>query len=409
MVNQKIRSLKGIEYFTELTSLYCEMNELTSLDVSGNKKLEILACRGNDLTSLDVSENTALTKLYCCFNMIKYSGMEKLVNSLPNVSSGNFQVYCPYSISPFGSDENVISRDQVATAKAKGWSVKALLKTGGEVDYPGISFDKIGVKIDETNFPDANFRNYLLGQNYGEDAVLEYDEAADVVYLDLSAKNIADLKGIEHFKKLEYLDCGMNQLTSLDISGNTKLKMFGCAANQLTELDLSKNADLGIVNCSLNQLTELDISQNTAMVWLSCTCNRLTSLDVSNNPNLINLECALNYIGYEEMGKLVDGLPTVEDGTFLVYFLGSYEGRTDGNVISKEQVAAAKGKGWQVQYGDGEDGSDYEGMDPDDIDAISVVRTDGESDTEVFDLLGRRLNRPARGLNIIRGKKLLVR
>ena len=63
----ELTSLKGIEYFTSLTSLVCSCNQLTSLDVSANTALTSLDCSSNQLPSLDVSANTALTRL-CCRN-----------------------------------------------------------------------------------------------------------------------------------------------------------------------------------------------------------------------------------------------------------------------------------------------------------------------------------------------------
>ncbi len=65
-----ISDLTGIEHFTELTWLYCDSNQLTSLDVSSNTALTELYCYENQLTSLDVSRNTALTKLGCGSNQL---------------------------------------------------------------------------------------------------------------------------------------------------------------------------------------------------------------------------------------------------------------------------------------------------------------------------------------------------
>ena len=65
-----ISSLKGIEFFTALKSLYCDYNKLTSLDVSKNTALTTLHCYNNQLTSLDVSKNTALTSLLCYRNLL---------------------------------------------------------------------------------------------------------------------------------------------------------------------------------------------------------------------------------------------------------------------------------------------------------------------------------------------------
>ena len=65
-----ISSLKGIESFTNLTQLYFEHNQLTSLDVSHNTALEILFCSNNQLTSLYVGQNTALRNLECSSNQL---------------------------------------------------------------------------------------------------------------------------------------------------------------------------------------------------------------------------------------------------------------------------------------------------------------------------------------------------
>ena len=66
--NQSISSLRGIEYFTNLTDLYCYENKLTSLDVSKNTKLEYFDCSYNKLTSLDVDKNINLKTLVCYEN-----------------------------------------------------------------------------------------------------------------------------------------------------------------------------------------------------------------------------------------------------------------------------------------------------------------------------------------------------
>ena len=65
-----IFSLQGIEYFTELKSLYCFGDELTDLDLSRNTKLEQLDCSSNDLTSLDLSRNKKLEGLTCYDNKL---------------------------------------------------------------------------------------------------------------------------------------------------------------------------------------------------------------------------------------------------------------------------------------------------------------------------------------------------
>ena len=63
-----VRDLTGIEYFGNLVTLYCNVCELTSIDVSHNTSLRYLSCDGNNLTVLDVSVNTELQELSCTNN-----------------------------------------------------------------------------------------------------------------------------------------------------------------------------------------------------------------------------------------------------------------------------------------------------------------------------------------------------
>jgi Leucine-rich repeat (LRR) protein len=63
--NSGITSLSGIEYFSNLETLNCQGNLLTSIDLSSNLGLKYLDCSKNPLSTLDVSKNTQLTELYC--------------------------------------------------------------------------------------------------------------------------------------------------------------------------------------------------------------------------------------------------------------------------------------------------------------------------------------------------------
>lgn len=69
--DQVIKNLKGIEYFTNLTTLYAGGIGLEGeLDVSKNTKLARLTCGGNDLTSLKLGSLSSLTYLDCSGNAL---------------------------------------------------------------------------------------------------------------------------------------------------------------------------------------------------------------------------------------------------------------------------------------------------------------------------------------------------
>ena len=374
--SKNIESLKGIEHFTALKSLSCYYNKLTGLDVSKNTALTNLSCSNNSLRTIDLSGNTALNYLHCqnnqlttlnvsackklsgleCYcNQIKDEGMDSLVESLPNVNNRYMNVIYSYNM----GEQNVMTKSQVAAAKAKGWI--PLWKPGNNwQEYEGSEDPADGVEINVENFPDEAFREWLLGQEYGADGVLTDEEIAGITELDLSGHWISSLKGIENFTALEKLSCGFNYLESLDVSGCTELRELDCQFQYcgLKKLDVSKNTLLVELCCSTNQLTKLDVSKNTALTRLLCSDNQLTSLDVSQNTALNELYCYKNQIKEAGMDTLVESLPSVNKGDMYVI-----NNSNEQNEMTKSQVAAAKAKGWTPRKMDPNNGwwSEYEG------------------------------------------------
>ena len=369
---EQISDLKGIEYFTALTSLYCysnkltsldvskntalteldcNFNELTSLDVSNNTALTSLNCQGNQLTSLDVSKNTTLTLLGCQGNQLtsldlsKNTNLEWLYCNSNNLTSLDVskntalaQLYCQNNpLVVLKASSGIIScnaeplsafaindKNEFDITAYGGEASKVKIVSGGSIDENGIitlSGNKatyeykinddititcsivVGTAINEENFPDEKFRNWILAQKYGEDGALTAEEIAAVTEINVSNKSISDLTGIEYFTALTSLNCEGNPLTSLDVSKNTALTELYCSYNKLTSLDVSKNTALTLFDCSNNQLTSLDVSKNTALTELDCSYNQLTSLDVSNNTALTSLNCDGNQLTSLDVSK----------------------------------------------------------------------------------------------------------
>ena len=226
-----------------------------------------------------------------------------------------------------------------------------------------------GIAINKKNFPDDNFRNWVLEQDYGQDCILTDEEIANVTEIDVSYQGITDLTGIEHFTALTELYCFNNQLTSLDVSKNTALTYLNCNSNQLTSLDVSQNTALTELSCSINQLTSLDVSGCTALMTLSCVFNQLTSLDVSKNTALTRINCYNNKIKGSAMDALIAGLP----GTGGRLNAIAPHNDNEQNVVTKSQVAAAKEKGWTVTYyyyGNPSIEMEYEGSDQQEISPV---------------------------------------
>ena len=181
-------------------------------------------------------------------------------------------------------------------------SEAALAQMSGEGEN-GIAVQSAGVAIDDTNFPDANFRTIVEHYDTNKDSSLSDTEIAAVEEIDCYDKGISNLKGIEYFTSLNILRCTDNQLTALDVSENTALTKLNCCFNKLTSLDVSKNTALTILECNANRLTSLDVSKNTALTELNCSINELTSLDVSKNTALTILYCNDNQLTSLDVSK----------------------------------------------------------------------------------------------------------
>ena len=181
-------------------------------------------------------------------------------------------------------------------------SEAALAQMSGEGEN-GIAVQSAGVTIDNTNFPDANFRTVVKKFDTNQDSSLSDTEIAAVKKINCSNKGITNLKGIEYFTSLNILWCTDNQLTALDVSENTALTKLNCCFNKLTSLDVSKNTALTILECNANRLTSLDVSKNTALTELNCSVNKLTSLDVSKNTALTELYCNDNQLTSLDVSK----------------------------------------------------------------------------------------------------------
>ena len=153
------------------------------------------------------------------------------------------------------------------------------------------------VEINETNFPDTIFREYVKKDfDKDGDGVLSAEEIADVTSLHLGELGISDLTGIQHFENLQTLSCSYNDLTQLDISENKSLTHLYCENNNLTTLDTSNNVLLSVLDCHNNKLTKLDFSNNPELKAVRCCDNHLTSIDVSHNTLLSDLACSNNQL-----------------------------------------------------------------------------------------------------------------
>ena len=194
--------------------------------------------------------------------------------------------------------------------------------------------DEGGIAIDETNFPDEEFRHFVkYNLDTDKDGSLSKQECEKVTEIKCVSKDVKNFKGISNFPHLKRFECSKNsrgyQNASplFDLSDNVELTELICKECQLGNIDLSKNINLELLdissstdinNLDLTKLTKLkelnvsgvsiykfDVSQNVELEKLYCYGTvRYKELDVRKNTKLKVLDCSDNQLTYIDLKQL---------------------------------------------------------------------------------------------------------
>lgn len=254
-----IKSLKGIEYFTDIQGLWCADNELSDWDLSNNKDLRGIWCSGNNFTSLDFTDNPELVWVYC---------FDCKLTSL-NVSNNPNMAYIECNTNPLE-------------------------------------------KLDVTN------NDKLEHLMCGSCGLTELDLSGNPILCHLDAfNNKLESLDFSNNPKLKRLDIWENQsLGNVDVSMLSELQYFNCSYNNVTKIDVSNNHELQKLSCAYNSISKLDLSNNPKLAYLDCACNRIGSLDISNNPQLYFLQAFTNDFTKLNIGSNSRLIKTFNDGYY---------------------------------------------------------------------------------------------
>ena len=192
---------------------------------------------------------------------------------------------------------------------------------------PATALADTGVAINEANFPDAAFRDYVK-ENYDTDtdgklSSLEIEDIAEVYIR--NDETIKSLTGIKNFTYLETLTCyGCANLTSVDVSGMTSLveiytyrsgitsiNVSGCTSldrlwtyrSYITSLDASGCSNLTDIQCYSCKLNTINVSGCTSLNSLDCSENNISSLNLTGLGNLYYLNVSENPVKYIFVGN----------------------------------------------------------------------------------------------------------
>ena len=390
-----ISDLKGIEYFTNLSSLnisnnnltsvdlshntnledlYCSNNQLTSLNLSNLSNLEVLDCSNNKLTSLSVtyksylktlncSNNTLLTTLYCysddltTLNVTGCTALKDLrcfenasLTSITGLADCTAITYLDCEDCAITSLPGVNNMTNIATLLARNNKLTSLA-----INNKG-SLATLRVSGNTTLTTLSCYRNALTSfnitgctgltdlrcyENANLTAITGLADCTAITYLDCEDCKISDLSAVNSMTNIQRIYARNNQLTTFAVTGKSDLTYLRVSGNQL----------LTSLQCYENALTTLDFTNCPALTNVSCTNNNLTSLTVTGCTSLKEFFCNRNRISGTAMTNLVNSLPTrtaSDPGTFRVL-----SNANENNVITAAQIAVARSKYWNPKMWNG--------------------------------------------------------
>ena len=352
--NYSISSLRGVENFTELRSLYCSSNNLTELDLSGCAALNTLNCNANALTSLNLSGCTGLRSLNCANNSLReldVSGCPLLetlncsTNMLPGLDLSSNSALMSLSCSDnYFTSLNLAGTTALTSLTCDGNVLKRLDLTLNPSLVSVICNNNLLTGLDVSECP--NLRTLRCGGNLLP--WLDMSGCPSIMTLDCSGNSIETLildgctaltnlncsnnrlqaLALDSAASLNSLSCSANRLTVLDVSGLDNLTVLNCQSNQIAVIDVSDCGTLRSLNCTNNLLRQLDVTGCYSMKTLQCERNLLTALDLSGCEVLKTLYCSNNGLTQLDITdctalvELVESTDPQERGTTLVY--GAY-------------------------------------------------------------------------------------
>ncbi|MDO6491694.1 MULTISPECIES: hypothetical protein [unclassified Cellulophaga] len=210
----EIIDLTGIQGFVNITLLSAAMQEIKSVDLSFNTKLDTLFLYGNHLTNIDIGNNSNLILLDIHSNKLSsINGVSKLLNlKKMNLSYNNFE------------EINI-----------KNESIEDLLIS-----------DNLLRSIDTNDA--LNLKNVLLTLN--QLTTVDFSSNTLLESLLISGNKLQDIN-IENNTSLTHLYSSSNLLTSLDVSNNQKLIDLRVDRNSnLTCIKISSSQEISTVSIS---------------------------------------------------------------------------------------------------------------------------------------------------------------
>ena len=267
--NLDIADLSGIEYFTGISELLCQNNQLSSLDLSANTALVRLNCDQNQLSAISgLSNLTALEDISCRLNSISdLSDLAGLANLTRIWAVANPLTSFP-SFTNFPDLEDV----NLGNHNTSNWSIDLSSCT----------------KLEIFRCKDADIVSISGLAN-----------TPNLFQLDVSNNAISDLNDLDGHASMIFYLVSNNELTTMpDLSSSTGMKWIKCGHNPYDPwtFDVSPFTDLELLDVKESNLNAIDgLGTLSKLTYLDVSLNNISSImDLTNSPNLTDLIASSN-------------------------------------------------------------------------------------------------------------------
>ena len=236
--NKKLAGDLNLSDFEALEIVYCENNDLSSINLTGSTSIIYLDCYENNLYTLDVSTNVNLTQL--CF---RYNNLKKV--DLSNNTKLTF-LCC--------------TGNQLESLDLSGLNKLATLYC-------------VGNKLTELNIKDCVQLKELLCMDNNL-TTLNLSNKAYLWDFSCARNNISDLK-VDNCRYMVSIDCSNNELQTIDFSGCSELKYIKCIDNLLESIKIDDCLSLEELYCTNNLLNLLKMPVSPSLKIVHCKNNNM--------------------------------------------------------------------------------------------------------------------------------------
>ena len=387
---------------TALEKLNCDDNQLTSIDVTKNLALRTLSCDKNQLTSIDVTKNTALSGLYCGDN--PFTTIDLTQNTqLSILHIPNHQLT---TIDLRNNPELFTIR--LINGKLESIQLPSELPQLQDFDifYNRIKAAEMEKIVTETTFGHTNQFNLIKFSQTGERDLNEITESLRQKMIELGIETVSEEPRCtpEELEILHIYDIGY---ATLSPRRNIRLNSVEGIYKVVATTDRIKAV----------KLSGSHILDTHAVLLKGEEGHYYAKAEGATTSSVIR----------DLSGNLLHGVKTTttvtpDEGNW-VYILNTgrwsagfyWQKGTNGERATLKPYSAylQLPKSFVPYYEGGVTPAGVQGFSLDDmlITGISIAQQDNaqtsDSNAEVYDLAGRRVQRAGKGLYIVNGKKVI--